>query len=124
MHTRIYEFLDQRDAIFPSQYGFRKGHSCEHALLAAQDTMLHALDKKEIAILLLIDFSKAFDMVDHSILIDKLEHYGIRGTSLSWMRSYLKQREQYVSIGDCRSSKRNIEHGVPQGSTFSGLYCS
>ena len=75
---------------------FRAAHSCEHALLEAQYCINSALDKKQIAILLLIDFSKAFDMVDHDILLRKLEHYGIRGTLLSWFKTYLIGREQYV----------------------------
>ena len=121
MHTRIYDFLNRNNLIFASQYGFRKGHSCEHALISAENTILHTLDKKEIAILLLIDFSKAFDMVDHSILLNKLDHYGIRDTALCWMRSYLSQREQCVSIGGTVSSMRKLEFGVPQGSILGPL---
>ena len=121
MHTRIYKFLNSKDAIYSGQYGFRKGHSCEHALLSAQHNILHALDKKQIAILLLIDFSKAFDMVDHKILIDKLDHYGIRSNALLWMKSYLLNREQYICNGKNKSSIRSIKYGVPQGSILGPL---
>ena len=73
MHIRITGFMEANNAMFDMQYGFRKGRSCEHALLKAQNTILESLNKKEIALLLLIDFSKAFDMVDHEILLDKLQ---------------------------------------------------
>ena len=76
MHKRLTNFLKDNKILFESQYGFRALHSCEHALLDAQYQLNIALDKKQIAALLLIDFSKAFDMVDHGILLDKLEHYG------------------------------------------------
>ena len=65
MYSRLVSFLSKYNLIYTRQYGFRPQHSCEHALLDAQNTILNALDKKQIALLLLIDFSKAFDMVDH-----------------------------------------------------------
>ena len=80
MHNRVINFLDQNGSLHDMQYGFRLGRSCEHALLQAQDEILSSLI--QVSILLLIDFSKAFDMVEHEILIDKLYHYGIKGTAL------------------------------------------
>ena len=121
MHTRIYNFLNSKNDIYSGQYGFRKGHSCEHAIISAQNTILHALDKKQIAILLLIDFSKAFDMVDHTILLDKLNHYGIRNNALQWMRSYLDNRVQYTCNGKHKSSTQVVKYGVPQGSILGPL---
>ena len=68
MHKRVASFLNKHNTIFSDQYGFRSEHCCEHALLAAQKSITDILDRKEISLLLLIDFSKAFDMVDHNIL--------------------------------------------------------
>ena len=113
--------MESNNSLFEMQYGFRKGRSCEHALLTAQNEILSSLSKKEIALLLLIDFSKAFDMVDHDILIDKLHKYGIRGNALKWMQSYLQGRQQYVTIDGSESTKTPIIHGVPQGSILGPL---
>ena len=98
MHIRISNFLESNNSIYECQYGFRSGRSCEQALLNAQNILLESLSKQQISLLLLIDFSKAFDMVDHSILLYKLEHYGIRGVALKWLESYLSNRKQFVSI--------------------------
>ena len=68
-----------------------------YALLSAQNSLLRSLSKRQISLLLLIDFSNAFDMVEHSTLRKKLEHYGIRGLPLNWMKSYLSGRKQFVS---------------------------
>ena len=91
-------------------------HSCEHALLEAQNSLHMTLDNKQVAALLLIDFSKAFDMVDHQILLNKLEYYGIRGHLLAWFRSYLIGRQQYVYVNNESSSKQKLQYCVPQGS--------
>ena len=121
MHKRLYDFFSRNETIYKHQYGFRKQHSCEHALLEAQYTLTKALDNKQISALLLIDFSKAFDMVDHNTLIYKLEHYGIRGQALNWLKSYLDKRRQYVSVNGHNSRTRNLSCGVPQGSILGPL---
>ena len=69
MHARILNFLEQNESLYENQYGFRPGRSCEHALLNAQNYILDSLNKRQVSLLLLIDFSKAFDMVEHSILL-------------------------------------------------------
>ena len=121
MHSRVLEFLDSNNALFENQYGFRPGRSCEHALLNAKNTILHSLNKREIAMLLCIDYSKAFDVLEHSILLRKLNHYGIRGIVLEWFKSYLSDRKQFVTINNIDSTARDISYGVPQGSILGPL---
>jgi hypothetical protein len=121
LHCRVTKFLENNDSLYDHQFGFRKRHSCEHALLMAHNTILHALDRKQIAMLLLIDFSKAFDMVDHKILISKLSHYGIRGIALKLFESYLDGRRQSVTINNEKSEDKPLIHGVPQGSILGPL---
>ena len=118
MHSRIIKFINDNNVLYKSQYGFRAGHSCEHALLEAQNKINKALERKQIAVLLLIDFSKAFDMVDHGILLCKLEHYGVRGSYLDWFKSYLTDRQQYVHVNNHDSNKQALKYGVPQGSVL------
>ena len=121
MHVRILKFLESNNSIYENQYGFRPGRSCEHALLNAQNSILDSLNKRKISLLLLIDFSKAFDMVDHEILLKKLEHYGIRGIALDWLKSYLSDRKQFVSVNGTDSTEKLIRYGVPQGSVLGPL---
>ena len=121
MHNRIMKFLVQNESLHDLQYGFRPGRSCEHALLKAQDILLDSLNQRQVSLLLLIDFSKAFDMVEHDILLDKLEHYGIRGMALQWFTSYLSGRMQFVTINGTDSSVKHMQYGVPQGSILGPL---
>ena len=124
MHARIVKFMDGNQSIYEQQYGFRgfrAGRSCEHALLNAHDIILKSLSKNQVTLLLLIDFSKAFDMVEHKILLKKLHHYGIRGATLEWLRTYLMNREQFVSVNGKDYNKSPIVYGVPQGSILGPL---
>ena len=79
MYTRVYDFLSQNSILNENQFGFRRGRSCEQALLTAQNEILKSLNNEQISLLLLIEFSKAFDMVYNDILLEKLNNYGIRG---------------------------------------------
>ena len=121
MHTRIYEFLDKNSLIYSLQFGFRQHYSTSHALLHLTQTLMNALDDGNFACGIFVDLQKAFDTVDHSILLKKLEHYGIRGIVNNWFKSYLSDRKQYVSIDGFNSNLATITCGVPQGSVLGPL---
>ena len=91
------------------------------AIICLLDKLVSALDNGEIGIGIFIDFRKAFDTVDHEILLQKLHHYGIRGTANDWFRSYLTNRQQFVSIDGENSTLKLMSHGVPQGSVLGPL---
>ena len=86
------------------------------ALLLLIDELTKALENKDYVVGIFLDFSKAFDTVDHDILLCKLEHYGIRGSALNWFASYLMGRRQYVTYNGTSSQMKTIQCGVPQGS--------
>ena len=116
VQKRLVSHLKTNNILYASQYGFRTGHSCEHAILEAQHCILKSLERKQVTALLLLDFSRAFDMVDFDILLEKLEHYGVRGIGQNWFRSYLKGRSQYVHVNNKNSGVSELKYGVPQGS--------
>ena len=93
----------------------------DHALIEITETIRQALDNKKYVCGVFVDLQKAFDTVNHDILISKLDHYGIRGTANNWFSSYLKNRSQFVSILGYESSTKPINHGVPQGSVLGPL---
>ena len=96
------------------QSGFRQKHSTETALLRVSNDILMHADSGECSVLLLLDLSAAFDTIDHSILIDRLEKWvGVRGSALEWFASYLANRSVAVSINDHVSSSSPLKHGVP-----------
>ena len=121
MHKRLYEFLQEHNILFENQFGFRKNNSTTFALLEITEKIKETIDNKKYGCGIFIDLRKAFDTVNHEILLKKLEHYGIRGKALTWFTSYLTNRKQYVFLnGECSESKY-ITCGVPQGSCFGPL---
>ena len=122
LHSRITSFIDKHKILLKRQYGFQKGKSTEHALIDIQESILKALEKKEIPCCVFLDFAKAFDTVNHKILLGKLNHYGIRGNVLQLIESYLTDREQCVQVNDTTSGYETIKHGVPQGSILGPLF--
>ena len=109
------------NCIFELQFGFRANHSTNHALFSLTETIRDALDNGNFACGIFIDLQKAFDTVDHEILLKKLEHYGIRGLANSWFKSYLTNRQQFVSINGFNSKSQTMKFGVPQGSVLGPL---
>ena len=105
--------------MFDHQYGFRPKHST--AALALTDRIITQLDKDEIPINIYLDLSKAFDTIDHIILIDKLKYYGVHGTNLNLVSSYLENRKQYTEIDNIKSNMLSIITGVLQGSILGPL---
>ena len=116
IYNQLYQFLEKNDIIYKYQFGFRKGYSTEQAILEITDNLNSAIDNKQITCGLFLDFSKAFDTVNHDILLSKLYTYGIRGTPFKWFKSYLSNRTQFVKIDEIESSMATITCGVPQGS--------
>ena len=105
-----------------NQYGFRKNRSPSLALIDLCDKISSAFDRREHAVGVFLDLSKAFDTVNLVILFDKLEHYGIRGLALEWVKSYFSERKQFVEFNNVRSSQQGISCGVPQGSILGPLF--
>ena len=109
-------YLNKNDILCHNQYGCRENHSIYMALLNMIDDISNELNNNNHLVGVFIDLSKAFDIIDHSLLLKKLKHYGIRETALSWFTSYLTNRFQYVSIDGNNSSYLQIKCGVTQGS--------
>ena len=122
LQNRLVEFLSEAGVLIPGQYGFRAGHSTAMAVLDMVEKIRGAWNSGNSALGVFIDLKKAFDTVDHHILLAKLEHYGIRGGAQDLLASYLKGRSQYVVYGGYESGRGEVSCGVPQGSVLGPLF--
>ena len=123
IYNRLVHYLQSFNILCDNQYGFRKDHSTSLAIIDLYDKISTAFDQGEFAIGLFLDLSKVFDTVDHAILFDKLEYYGIRGLALNWIKNYFSNRTQYVEFNDKSSARSKTScAGVPQGSILGPLF--
>ena len=121
MHSRLIEFLEEKQILHYRQFGFRKDFSTNHAILTLLESIQKALDDGQFACGIFIDLEKAFDTVSHDILLEKLNHYDIRGIANDWFWSYLSDRTQFISINGFNSDYKTVKYGVPQGSVLGPL---
>ena len=121
VYNRLAHYLDQNEILHNKQFGFRKGYSTSMAIHALTENFYESVENNEFMLGLFIDLSRAFDTISHKILLDKLQHYGIRGIAWEWIRSYLSNRKQFVIYNQCKSSMKNVNIGVPQGSILGPL---
>ena len=122
MHNRITEFAEQYNILYRCQFGFRKKYLTSHALIHLINRISSAIDQRETTVGVFLDLSKAFDSLDHQILFTKLEHYGIHGVALQWIKSYFSCRRQFVQINQTCSPTQTIKYGVPEGSILGPLF--
>ena len=121
MHSRLYAFFDEHHILFKNQFGFKKKCSTIHSLIEITEKIKESIDNGKYGCGIFIDLKKAFDTVNHKILLLKLEHYGVRGELLKWFESYLTDRKQYVFYNGISSEVLKITCGVPQGSVLGPL---
>ena len=120
----FYEYLSENGLITKCQSGFRPKHSCETALNGLIDRWLEHIDKGKLTGVLFIDLSKAFDTVNHHVLLHKLLSFGICEKTFLWFKSYLTDRVQSVGWRGAMSKPKNVTIGVPQGSILGPLFLS
>ena len=121
MYDKMIDFINKHNILFENQYGFRSQHSTSLALIRLIDQISSSIDSKKFCAGIFLDLSKAFDTVNHEILLNKLENYGFRGTALQWVRNYLSSRKQYVEFNSVSSVSQIVTCGVPQGSILGPL---
>ena len=122
VYNRLYSFLVRCNIFSNTQFGFRRGHSTSHATTYLIHKITEAFENKQSSLGIFLDLTKAFDTIDHTIMLHKLHHYGIRGTAFEWFKSYLSGRSQQVEISDRVLSDINfLNYSIPQGSILGPL---
>ena len=121
LFARTIKFLDKFNILSRHQFGFRSKFATEYAITDIYEKLVHNLDSGLNSCAIFIDLAKAFDSVSHTILLQKLEYYGIRGDVLELFKSYLNDRSQFVKLNNTQSSLTKILFGVPQGSILGPL---
>jgi retron-type reverse transcriptase len=119
--TRLSAFIKHHKIIYDIQFGFREAHATHMAITKLLEQVIENLDEGDYAAAIFLDFSKAFDTVNHDILLTKLDNYGIRGLGNQWIQSYLNGRTQYCTFGGQKSELAKVTCGVPQGSILGPL---
>jgi hypothetical protein len=121
VYNRLLDFFNKHDILSKNQYGFRKNVSTSMALIDLVDQISKSIEKNEFTVGIFLDLAKAFDTVNHNILLTKLSNYGVRGIAQNWVKNYLTNRYQYVSLNGINSNNLLITCGVPQGSILGPL---
>ena len=127
MYKRTYRFLETSNQIYKSQYGFRTAHSCENAICKLVSEIIKGKQDGMYTLAVFLDLSKAFDSLEHDVLLKKLYKYGIRGVAYNWFESYLNNRQMRVKCNVASSGKleysnyMNVSYGTPQGSCLGPL---
>ena len=121
MHKRLYTFMEENNILYHKQFGFKKGNSIINAVIQITEKIKESIDKGKVGCGIFIDLRKAFDTVNHDILLMKLERNGICDSALLWFESYLSKRKQFVCINGENSELRELSCGVPQGSVLGPL---
>ena len=123
IHKQTSSFLSNNELLYNYQSGFRKNHSTDSCLTFLHDKILKDFDKGLMTGMILVDLQKAFDTIDHDILLKKLSAIGFSNHTICWFKSYLSNRLFRVNLENCYSDHSNITCGVPQGSILGPLLC-
>ena len=121
IYRRVFNYLNDNNLLVRQQFGFRRGHSTDHALIKLIASIYDSFNQNKYTLGVFIDLSKAFDTVDHNIVIDRLNSCGIKHNSLKWFSSYLSNRKQFIQVGAIKTSSLDIICGVLQGSILEPL---
>ena len=121
IYKQLIKFIEKHKILYKHQFGFRQEYSTTLALIDIVDNIKSILDNNEYALGIFLDIRKAFDSINHVILLQKLEHYGFRGHANKFLESYLTNRQQFSVINSTVSETRHISYGVPQGSVLGPL---
>ena len=121
MYARLYQFLEKSELFYSLQFGFRAKHATNHALISITETIKESIENNKFGCGVFLDLRKAFDTINHKILLEKRQHYGVRGMAFNWFQSYLTNRKQNVEVNGASSDVLDVMCGVPQGSVLGPL---